>query len=83
MFNTHTQNLSVSNHVNAVTGNIVKTYRDSYFKRFHLKSQISDILFSPNADTIVIQMTLCGDMDVIAELISKKKYDEMFKEDVK
>lgn len=80
MFNTHNQNVSVSSHVNAVTGNIVKTYRDSYFNRFHLGSQLANQYFQPYSDTVVIQITLCGDMEVIAELIDRDKYKKLFNE---
>lgn len=37
----------VSTHVNAVSGNITKTYAKSFFKRFHLKSALADKLLSP------------------------------------
>lgn len=78
MFDTNI--FSVSHHVNSVTGNIVKTYKDSYFKRFHLKSALADTLFSPTSEIIVVQMVMCGDMDVIAELITKPKYEKIFDE---
>ncbi|NFJ84000.1 hypothetical protein FDA84_15040 [Clostridium botulinum] len=81
MFNTNS-NISVSNHVNAVTGNIVKTYKDSYFLRFHLKSSLSDKLLKENSDKIVTQMVVCGDMEVIAEVMNKKLYNELFKTEV-
>jgi hypothetical protein len=73
--------MSVSNHVNAVTGNIIKTYKDSYFKRFHLKSNLSERLLEPGASEIIIQMVICGDMEVIAELMRKKDYENLFGKD--
>ena len=78
----NSSSVSVSNHVNAVSGNIIKTYRDSYFKRFSLCSPLAETLFKEKSETIIIQMTVCGDMDVIAELISREKYNEMM-DDVK
>lgn len=72
--NNSSLNVSVSSHVNAVTGNIIKTYKDSYFKRFNLSSRFADEVFKENADKVVIQMTICGSMEVIAELIDKEKY---------
>ena len=91
MFNT-TTNYSktvVSNHVNAVTGNITKTYAKSFFKRFHLQSPLADKLFcdSPRmkldsykeVSVQVIQMVICGDMEVIAEIIKQSDYDEILK----
>lgn len=37
----------VSTHVNAVTGNITKTYTKSFFKRFNLNSGVAERLFEP------------------------------------
>ena len=97
MFNSTAVNkMVVSNHINAVTGNITKTYVESFFKRFNLKSRMADDLFSPNSrmklelkgkeyestyDVVVIQMVVVGDMEVIAEIIMKSDYDEIFEED--
>ena len=36
----------MSNHINAVTGNITKTYRESFFKRFNLNDDLADALFN-------------------------------------
>ena len=89
----------VSTHVNAVTGNITKTYKDSFFKRFHLTSKLADKLFAnnsehrkikvperfhdekysdPEREVVVVQMVICGDMEVIAELIYKEDYEKIF-----
>jgi hypothetical protein len=68
----------VSNHVNAVSGNIVKTYKESFFKSFNLSSSYADKLSSSDSDIVVIQMILCGGNKVIAELIKKENYDELF-----
>ncbi|MGJ9381517.1 hypothetical protein [Salipaludibacillus sp. CF4.18] len=80
MFN-NSQDASISNHVNAVTGAITKTYRQSYFKRFHLKSRLADTFFTSDSKTIVIQMVMCGEMDVIAELIDRKEYEKLFEKE--
>lgn len=84
MFNKYNNMQSVSNHVNAVSGQITKTYKDSYFKKFHLTSQLANNLFEKNtklnANPVVIQMVICGDMEVIAELIDREKYNEMFED---
>jgi hypothetical protein len=74
------RNVSVSNHVNATSGNIVKTYKESYFKTFSLSSSYADKLLSANSDIIIIQMTLCSEVKVIAELIKKENYDKLFTE---
>lgn len=77
----------VSNHINAVTGNICKTYRESFFVRFHLKSNFAEKILDYNSrckigyrdeDVVVIQMVVCGDMEVLCELIKKEDYDRYF-----
>ena len=83
----------VSTHVNAVTGSITKTYAKSFFKRFHLKSDMAEKLLGPeprlrcarnnymnNYPVEVIQMVIVGDMEVIAEIMFKDDYEEVIKE---
>lgn len=80
----------VSNHVNAVTGNITKTYAKSFFKRFNLHSGIAKQLFEPiptlcckrnlsgferTEEVHIIQMVVVGDMEVIAEIMFKDDYE--------
>ena len=62
--------------INAVTGMIAKNYRKSWFKQFHLQSRFADTIFCANANTIIVQMMMCGDMVVVAELITAKDLDE-------
>lgn len=77
---------SVSNHINAVTGSIIKTYKESYFRRFSLKSNFADWIFREDArdldnekkQVVVIQIVVCGDMEVIAEIIDRKIYSKLF-----
>ena len=88
MFNTYssptTNNTSIK--VNAVSGTIVKNYNKSWFQRFHLKSQhAEEILRFPDNrnpynrskydDVVVLQMMVCGDMEVIVELIKREDLD--------
>lgn len=74
--------------ISTCSGGIYKTYPESWFKRFNLNSPLAEILFkSPhekytynkddNEDYIILQMVLCGDMEVIAELITKKDFDKI------
>lgn len=80
MFNTTTvvnRNVKVSKHVSAVSGNIVKTYAESYFIRFHLKSPLAEKLLKDGASEVIIQMVMCGEMDVIAEVINRIKYNDI------
>jgi hypothetical protein len=108
MFNTNTYRAGdVTNtlKINACSGGIYKTYKESWFKRFHLKSELANELFTnyayQNVETgeyysdrwgdndynrpqknreqiIILQMIICGDMEVIAELIKKADFDRYF-----
>ena len=85
--------------INACSGGIYKTYRESWFKRFHLKSKLSDELFrkenvyynqeedeyytkasqwEENKEVLILQMVICGDMEVIAELILKEDFEKYY-----
>ena len=77
--------------VNAVSGTLIKTFRKSFFKRFHMKSKMADYVFDEdkpslhNIETfynakeiVVLQIMLCGDNELLAEMIYKDDYDEMF-----
>lgn len=68
--------------INAVSGGIYKTYHESWFQRFHLQSKMAETLLKPydrkikvdtsyysSEEVSVIQMVLCGDMEVMAEVI--------------
>lgn len=78
MFNSY-NNQQIS--INAVSGTITKNYRNSFFRRFHLKSGFADSVLSENPDYVVLQMMVCGDMEVIAELMKKSDFDKLFEED--
>lgn len=98
MLNSYNNNNSYNTlHINAVSGGIYKTYIETWFERFHLKSNIANILFSKNKafynpstnefsdkdysgyeKVIVLQIVMCGDMEVIAELILEKDLEKNF-----
>lgn len=102
MFNNYNNNNSYNNlHINAVSGGIYKTYVETWFKRFHLQSDVAQILFSKNKafynpstnefydknhsgyeKVIVLQMVMCGDMEVIAELILEKDLEKYFQKTI-
>lgn len=76
--------------ISACSGGIYKTYAESWFKRFNLNSPLSEVLFrSPHEeykyreceskDYIILQMVLCGEMEVIAELIKKEDFQKYTK----
>ncbi len=77
--------------INSITGTIVKNYRDSFFKRFHLQSELADAVFDTEQPyitvhfkakkpVVVLQMMVCGDLEVIAELMWKEDFDKLFDE---
>ena len=105
MFNSYNKTKNVYNNtlkINACSGGIYKTFRESWFKRVHLNSELMESLsnFSnvryktssndyilpedkyygyENAKPIVVlQMVICGDMEVIAEIIYKEDFDKYF-----
>lgn len=101
MFNTYNNATHNTLKINAVSGGIYKTYKESWFRLFNLGSQLAGKLFrkgncrywqeynsysidcSENAykygkEVIVLQMVICGDMEVIAEIMYKEDFDKYF-----
>ena len=77
MFNSYSSTCKPSQSVkiNAVTGAILKNHPKSWFERFHLKSSRADnLLNSSQSEVVVLQMVMCGDMEVMAECIWKRDY---------
>lgn len=83
----HTNNVNI----NAVTGAILKNHPKSWFERFNLKSERANMLFADGGHQFnkyrqehlyekyggitVLQMVICGDMEVMAELVYTKDYE--------
>lgn len=65
--------------INAVTGAILKNHPKSWFERFHLKSERAKELLKAGQIIVVLQITICGDMEVIAELVYRKDYESVAK----
>lgn len=90
MFNNY--NTTNSLKINACSGGIYKTCKESWFVRFGLKSSYADKVLQLNptlnlsgerfdrTEIIILQMVICGEMEVIAELIKKEDYDKYFKD---
>ena len=87
MFNSY--NIENSLKINACSGGIYKTCKESWFVRFNLKSTFAYNLFKEkgyiyndrsdtNKSVVALQMVICGDMEVIAEIISKEDFDKYF-----
>lgn len=85
----------VSNHINAITGAITKTYTKSFFLRFNLKNEMAKSLlnhapryyykeegdyYAKEHPVKVLQMVMCGDMEVLAEIIFEDDYNEILEE---
>lgn len=92
--------------INACSGGIYKTYKESWFKKFKLDGYISETLFREKGcyyragkgystnkwdlvdtynegldevkEVTVIQMIICGDKEVIAEIMYKDDLDKYF-----
>ena len=79
MFNSYTNKVNI----NAVNGTIVKNYKDSFFKRFHLNSSFASNVLCPGSNYVVLQMMMCGDMEVIAELMFKDDFEKIFNDEKK
>ena len=90
--------------INACSGGIYKTYKESWFLRFNLKSNLADILFRKEGiyyssiedrydirkynrnepkEVLLLQMIICGDMEVIAEVILKEDFENNLKIPIK
>lgn len=89
--------------INAVTGNILKNYQKSFFKRFKLDSEMAKQLFDEEQPhlskytyqyydndsykgykkeekrpVVIIQMMMCGESEVLAEIMWQDDFDKMF-----
>lgn len=89
MFDSYNVAPNQSIKINAVTGAILKNHPQSWFERFHLNSQRAKNLFEEGGhkaflygrerksekDIVILQMVICGDMEVMAELVYRKDYE--------
>ena len=75
--------------INAVSGTIVKNYKESFILRFHMKSPIADKLLDVSPElkvqnhytykpVVVLQVMLCGEQELLAEVMWKSDFDELF-----
>ena len=85
MFNSF--NIPQTVNINAVSGTIVKNYKDSFILRFHMKSAMADLLLDKNpklqkyskpVSVVVLQVMLCGDQEFLAEVMWKEDFDKMY-----
>lgn len=97
MFNTTNQfnhnSINNSIKINAVSGTLVKNYKESFILRFHINSPMADALLDVEPHTtvrtdigrkdvpvVVLQVMLTGDDCLIAEVMYKSDFDAMFEQ---
>lgn len=77
--------------INAVSGTMSKTFKNSYFIRFHQNSKVAERLFGRRSyriegdnyngrpvEVVVLQTMLCGDGEFLSEVIDKDDYCDMY-----
>lgn len=77
--------------INACSGGIYKTYKESFFIQFSLYSEVADVLFKRSynycnyKDVVkrygnlkILQMIICGENEVIAEVIKNEDFNGLF-----
>lgn len=79
MFNTTNISSSKTLKINACSGGIYKTFHKSWIERFHLDSPRADNILNRSYGNVVLQVVICGDMEVLAEIMSNKDYEEAIK----
>ncbi|MBC1974541.1 hypothetical protein [Listeria booriae] len=86
MLNTVVNSRSNTNiKLNSVSGTLFKTHDKSFFIRFHLQSKMAGKILDPNpsmqisyksTDCVVLQIMICGDMEVLVELVRQSDIEE-------
>ena len=77
--------------INAVSGTIVKNYKESFILRFHMKSEMANTILDKNPrlkerdfydskykQIVVLQVMLCGEQELMAEVMWKEDFDKMY-----
>lgn len=93
LYSHYEANPVTNNNINAVSGTLVKTFKKSYFVTCEFGSYLARGLFDkekPNLgyqntysyvrgkEVVVLQIMLCGENRLLAEIINKEDYDELF-----
>lgn len=75
--------------IDAVSGTLTKTFKESYFVRFQKGSPMEDRYLTENAakngkgdKIIILQIMLAFDDNYVVEVINKEDYDKMFNKDL-
>ena len=91
MFNSYNVSNPQAVNINAVSGTIVKNYKDSFMLRFHMNSEMADTILDRNPrlkksdfrdseckPIVVLQIMLCGEKEFLAEVMWKEDFDRMY-----
>lgn len=96
MFNSYSVDNSQSIQINAVSGTIVKNYKDSFILRFNMKSAMAERVLdikptldcknkygsSDKVPVVVLQVMLCGNQELLAEVMWKEDFDKLYEHKV-
>ena len=77
--------------INACSGGIYKTYKESFFIQFQLYSKIGDVLFNRErhygnydweekeyGNLVILQMLICNETEILAEVIKYEDFNNYF-----
>lgn len=91
MFNSYNVSNPQTVNINAVSGTIVKNYKDSFILRFHMNSEMADTILDINPrlrvgayrdnkykPIVVLQVMLCGEQELLAEVMWKEDFDKLY-----
>lgn len=95
MFNSYNVSNPQTVNINAVSGTIVKNYKDSFILRFNMRSEMANAIFDKNPrlkrgnfrdsdyeQIVVLQVMLCGEQELLAEIMWKEDFDKLFEQKV-
>lgn len=89
MFNSYNVSNQQAVCINAVSGTMVKNYKDSFIVRFHMNSEMAGCVLckeptlerkNKDVPVVVLQVMLCGDKEFLAEVMWREDFDKMFGE---
>lgn len=88
--------------IHAVSGTLVKNYKDSFILRFHMQSKMAELLLDKDPKltkriinhgnyphdweekviepVVVLQVMLCGEQELLAEVMWKEDFDKMYEQ---
>ena len=100
MFNSYNVSNPQTVNINAVSGTIVKNYKDSFILRFNMLSETARLILNKEPElvrriikhrdtyndweekikepVVVLQVMLCGEQELLAEVMWKEDFDKMY-----